>query len=84
MSPKPLSIKDALHHFLATFEAWVGKQPYDHYLSVVEGRKQQLCWFQTSLPLAALRRDHRFLFQSCSSQRQRRFGFTERHRSQVE
>ena len=33
---------------------------------------------------AALPRDHRLLFQSCSSQRQRRFGFiTERHRSQV-
>ena len=37
-----------------------------------------LCWFQTKLAacrLAALPRDHRLLFQSCSSQRQRRFGF---------
>ena len=35
-----------------------------------------LCWFQTNLPLAALPLDHRLLFQSCSSQRQRRFGFS--------
>ena len=27
-----------------------------------------LCWFQSSLLLAALPRDHRLLFQSCSSQ----------------
>ena len=26
-----------------------------------------LCWFQTSLPLAALPYDHRLLFQSCSA-----------------
>ena len=43
------------------------------------------CWFQTSLPLAALPHDHRLLFQSCSSQRQHRFGsITKWHRSQVE
>ena len=42
-----------------------------------------LCWFQTSLPLTALPRDHRLLFQSYSSQRPRRFGFTEWHRSRV-
>ena len=46
---------------------------------------KKLCWFQTSLPLAAMPRDHCLLFQSYSSQRQRRFGFiTERHRSRVE
>ena len=44
-----------------------------------------LCWFQTNLPLTALPRDHRLLFQSCSSQWPCRFGFiTERHRSQDE
>ena len=49
------------------------------------GLRGDLCWFQTSLPLAALPRDHRLLFQSCSSRWQRRFGFiTERHRSRVE
>ena len=41
--------------------------------------------FRLARRFAATPRDHRLLFQSCSSQRQRRFGFiTERHRSRVE
>ena len=41
--------------------------------------------FRLTCRFAAMPRDHRLLFQSCSSQRQRRFDFiTERHRSRVE
>ena len=48
--------------------------PYNHF-----------CIEYPPPPGAAMPRDHRLLFQSCSSQRQRRFGFiTERHRSRVE